>query len=144
MSIDWQYNLRVITWTLTGILTNHNSMSHHVLYRVVLERNIGVIWGGDKVVVFNATFNTISVIYWRSVLLVEETGGPEENHRPVGIQSIHWQTWSHNIVSSKPIWAGFELTTLVVISTDCIGSCKSNYHTIMTDPRMLESYRKIY
>jgi hypothetical protein len=27
---------------------------------------------------------------------------------------------------------GFELTTLVVIGTDCIGSCKSNYHTIMT------------
>jgi hypothetical protein len=26
---------------------------------------------------------------------------------------------------------GFELT-LVVISTDCIGSCKSNYHTITT------------
>jgi hypothetical protein len=29
-------------------------------------------------------------------------------------------------------WAGFEFTTLVVISTDCIGSCKSNYHTITT------------
>jgi hypothetical protein len=28
-------------------------------------------------------------------------------------------------------WAGFELTTLV-IGTDCIGSCKSNYHTITT------------
>jgi hypothetical protein len=27
---------------------------------------------------------------------------------------------------------GFELTTLVVIGTDCTGSCKSNYHTIMT------------
>ena len=27
-------------------------------------------------------------------------------------------------------WAGFELTTLVVISTDCISSCKSNYHAI--------------
>ena len=26
-------------------------------------------------------------------------------------------------------WAGFELT-LVVIGTDCIGSYKSNYHTI--------------
>jgi hypothetical protein len=25
----------------------------------------------------------------------------------------------------------FELTTLVVIDTDCIGSCNSNYHTIM-------------
>ena len=29
-------------------------------------------------------------------------------------------------------WAGFELTTLVVIGTDCIGSYKSKYHTIMT------------
>jgi hypothetical protein len=29
-------------------------------------------------------FDNISVISWRSVLLVEETGGPGENHRPVG------------------------------------------------------------
>jgi hypothetical protein len=29
-------------------------------------------------------------------------------------------------------WAVFELTTLVVIGTDWIGSCKSNYHTITT------------
>ena len=29
-------------------------------------------------------------------------------------------------------WVRFELTTLVVIDTDCIGSCKSNYHTITT------------
>ena len=26
----------------------------------------------------------------------------------------------------------FELTTLVMIGTDCIGSCKPNYHTITT------------
>jgi hypothetical protein len=32
--------------------------------------------------VFNATFNNISVISWQSVLLVEETGGPEEKYRP--------------------------------------------------------------
>ena len=38
-----------------------------------------------------ATFNNISVISWRSVLLVEETG---ENYRPVG---SHIQTLSHNI-----------------------------------------------
>jgi hypothetical protein len=31
-------------------------------------------------------------------------------------------------------WAGFELTTLVVIGTDYIGSCKFNYHTILTAP----------
>jgi hypothetical protein len=29
---------------------------------------------------FNTTFNNISVILWRSVLLVEETGVPGENH----------------------------------------------------------------
>jgi len=45
--------------------------------------------------VFNATFNNISVISWRSVLLVEETGGPWENHWPV---ASHWQTLSHNVV----------------------------------------------
>ena len=43
--------------------------------------------------VFNATFNTISVISWRSVLLVKETGGPVENHRHV---ASHWQSLSHN------------------------------------------------
>jgi len=37
----------------------------------------------------NTTFNNISVISWRSVLLVEETVVLGENHRPV---SSHWQT----------------------------------------------------
>jgi hypothetical protein len=35
-----------------------------------------------RVMVFNATFNNISAISWRSVLLMEETGIPGENHRP--------------------------------------------------------------
>ena len=33
--------------------------------------------------VFNTTFNNISVTSWWSVVLMEETGGPGENHRPV-------------------------------------------------------------
>ena len=45
--------------------------------------------------VFNTTFNNISAISWRSVLLVEETGVPGENHRPV---ASHLQTLSHNVV----------------------------------------------
>jgi hypothetical protein len=32
--------------------------------------------------VFNASFNNISAIYWWSVLLVEETGVPGEIHGP--------------------------------------------------------------
>ena len=35
-----------------------------------------------RVMLFNATFNNISVISWRSVLLVDETGVPREDHRP--------------------------------------------------------------
>jgi hypothetical protein len=34
-------------------------------------------------VVVHTTFNNISVISWRSVLLVVESGGPHKNHRPV-------------------------------------------------------------
>jgi hypothetical protein len=36
---------------------------------------------GVRVMVFNATFNNASVISWRSVLLVEETGVPREYNR---------------------------------------------------------------
>jgi len=49
--------------------------------------------------VLNTTFNNISAILWRSVLLVEKTGVLGEIHRPV---ASHWQTLSHNIVSSTP------------------------------------------
>ena len=40
------------------------------------------MWVNVRVMVFNATFNNISVISWWSVLLVEETRVPGENHRP--------------------------------------------------------------
>ena len=39
--------------------------------------------GGGRVsiMVFSATFNNILAISWKSVLLMEETGVPGENHR---------------------------------------------------------------
>ena len=39
--------------------------------------------------VFNTTFNNISVISWWSVLLVEVTGVPGENHRSVASTPRH-------------------------------------------------------
>jgi hypothetical protein len=42
-----------------------------------------MIWTQKRVVrvmVFNITFNNISVILWQSVLLVEEIGVPGEKH----------------------------------------------------------------
>jgi len=38
-------------------------------------------WFRVRVVVFNTTFNNISVISWWSVLLVEETGVHRKNHQ---------------------------------------------------------------
>ena len=64
--------------------------------------------------VVNVTFNNISDISWRSVLLVEETGEPGANHRPA---TSHWQTLSHNVVSSTPRLSGIQT---------------HNYHTITT------------
>ena len=93
-----------------------------------------VKWKGFLVydfIVFYATINNISVISWRSVLL-EETGGPGENHRPV---ASHWQTLSYNVVHLVLI--GIWTHHVSGDGTDCIGSCKSNYHTITatTNPR---------
>ena len=49
--------------------------------------------------VFNAILNYISVISWRSVLLMEETGVLWETQRHA---ASHWQTLSRNVVSSTP------------------------------------------
>ena len=140
--------------------------------------------------VFNATFNNVSAIAWRSVLLVEETWVPTENnqgavpggdpplklenmifwrrkivifhtkypkHFRASLRSVHF-FFSLPPLTSNPgstpatdmsqvtdklydimlyqvhlVWAGFELTMLVVIGTDCTGSW--NPTTIRSRPR---------
>ena len=69
----------------------------------------------------NATFINISVIWWLSVLLVEETGVPRENQRPA---ASHWKTLLDNVVllalsgrwthSSDSKWPG-TINTFIII-----------------------------
>ena len=55
--------------------------------------------------VYNATFNNILAISWRSVLLAEETGEFGENHRPV---AGHWQTYIFHIKLKKfSVWSQY-------------------------------------
>ena len=76
---------------------------------------------------FNATFNNISVIsysgqfyWWRK---------PESSEKSNDLLQF---TEKHHISLYRVHLAlvGFELTTLVTIYNDCIGSYKSNYHSI--------------
>ena len=70
-------------------------------------------FGWFTLMVFNTTFNNIPDISWRSVLLVEETGGPEENHQPV---TSHWQILSHNAVHLALIRFITSLVTQLAVS----------------------------
>jgi hypothetical protein len=76
-----------------------NSYIQHIKFFVNVWKNDN--YTNQKVgsiMVINATFNNISVISWRSVLLLERT---RENHRPVADKFL-----SHNVVSSTPTLCG--------------------------------------
>ena len=79
-------------------LHSNESLKYSVTGKDWWHSLIEALWFGFMV--FSVTFNNISVITWRSVLLVEETGGPGENHRLV---ASHRQTLSHNVVHFSPI-----------------------------------------
>ena len=80
-SVVWPYSAR----------TDMNIASVN-LRCLQVNKLVGWFWW---FMVFNATLNNIPVISWRSVLLVEDTGVPWENHRPV---TSRWQTLSYNVV----------------------------------------------
>ena len=94
-----------------------------------------------RIMKLSATFNNISVISSHSVLLMEESGVLGENHRPA---ASHWQLDHIMLYRVHLARAGLELTTCVVIGTDWIDSCKSNYHTIMTKTAPIVIVRRVW
>ena len=108
---------------LSMIRFNLNQKEYKVKVINTLYRNEAWQFDGFRFgfMVFNATFNNISVISWWSVLLMQKT-----TDLPQVTDKLYY------IMLYTSPWAEFELIASVVIGTDCIGSCKSNYHTITT------------
>ena len=90
-----------------------------------------------RVMVFNTTFNNISAISWRSVLLVEETGVPVENHWHA---ASHWQTLSHKVVSSTIPRSGIRTQSISGDRPNCICMHVINSTTIRPRSRQPLQY----
>ena len=82
---DWRFLISCI-----DPLEKYSNLHIKIASLFISHRRRIVVFGEIKVGWF---------ISWRSVLLVEETRLHGENHRPL---ASHWQTLSHNVVSSTP------------------------------------------
>ena len=79
-----RYGLHIIPHVTVSIITNKSMEARkpNRLNIIAIHRLRSYMIDLIDCWCFNATFNNISAISWRPVLVVEEAGVPEENHPP--------------------------------------------------------------
>jgi hypothetical protein len=92
----------------------------------VVSDTFGIMLG--LTLLFSATFNNILFIYRGDQLYWWSK--QDYTKKTTDLPQIPNKLYRIMLYRVHLAWEGFELTTLVVICTDSIGSCKLNYHTI--------------
>jgi hypothetical protein len=146
MSIQWLYTTQwlVTKWTnkpnKDPVVTFFNILgtrhSDFLLFKFLLHFDFcpaELISGFWVVMVFNTTFINILVV-------VSFIGGENRSTRRKPPICHNSNVITQCCIEYTSLWTGFEFTTLIMICTDCIGSCKSNYHTITTTTTPLSSW----
>jgi hypothetical protein len=105
-------------------------VAHYVIHDIYTYASIHVdqIWLNHTVLLQGNIHNQDNLMHY-SINSCFIGGGNKSTWRKPQVTDNFITQYCNGYTSS---WAGFELTTLVVIDTDCTGSCKSNYHTITT------------
>ena len=116
----WENLSKRIVYKL-GYTALEDNPSANKYYNVIITQSIKQLWMWDyllikqssinMVMVFNTTFNNISVI---SCMAISFIGGGNQRKPPTCRKSL--QTLSHNVYQVHLAWAGFKLTSLVVIA----------------------------